>query len=190
MPLSDKYQHTSTASLLADLLRRREAPFAKVFCWLRRDTGVLERSPPVPGAARLVEMTFPYLAYGTPGADRLAIFADWLVRAVATGAPELGIDDNEAEELKSKLSAKGYIYRRTDKLKRTTGEPRCEIIYEHGPTELVVTARCKIPYGRTITRTLKKHPFERHELIYGRAITRCAVGEGDELLIESLDGPL
>jgi hypothetical protein len=182
----DKLLHTSTACLLAALLRRRDAPFSKVFCWLRRHDGGMERSD-TPGV-RHVEVTFPYSAYEAPGADRLAIFADWLVRAVAVGAPELGIDGDEIQALTSKLAAERYIYTRTDKLKHHGGEPRCEVIYQHGPDDLVIIVRCALPDGRTVSRRLKEHPFIRDELVYGRAISRCLVGEGSELIVETDDG--
>jgi hypothetical protein len=131
-------------------------------------------------------MTFPFAAYEKPGADRLAIFADWLVRAVAAGAPELSINDDEALSLKQRLSERGYIYVRTDKLKRAAGEPRCEVIYEHSPSNLIVTARCKLPNGQTVARTFGEHPLIRDELAYGRAISRCVVGEDGQITVEPL----
>jgi hypothetical protein len=155
---------------------------------MRRDGGVLETSPATSTGVRLVEMTFPFAAYEKPGADRLAIFADWLVRAVAAGAPELGINDDEALSLKQRLSERGYIYVRTDKIKRAAGEPRCEVIYEHSPSNLIVTARCKLPNGQTVDRTFGAHPLIRDELAYGRAISRCVVGEDGQITVEPLDG--
>lgn len=183
----DKDTHNSTASLLSSLLRRRDAPYVKAFCWLRRDQNVLDRSDS-PGV-RHIEATFPYAAYGAAGAaGRLPIFADWLVTAIASGAPELRIDAEEAEGLKASLLAANYTYLRIDKLKHGAGEPRCEVRYRHGPSSLAVMAACKLPDGRTITRTLEDHPFGPHELVYGRAITRCAVGEGDTLRLETYLG--
>nr|WP_166179877.1 hypothetical protein [Altererythrobacter segetis] len=136
----------------------------------------------------MVEMTFPFAAYETPGADRLAIFADWLVHAVAAGAPELGIDDDEASSLKQRLSERDYIYVRTDKLKRAAGEPRCEVIYEHSPSNLVVTVRCKLPNGQSLTRTFRQHPLRPDELAYGRAISRCRVDQDGQITVEPLEG--
>jgi hypothetical protein len=133
-------------------------------------------------------MTFPFAAYEKSGADRLAIFADWLIRAVAAGAPELGINDDEALSLKQRLSERGYIYVRTDKLKGAAGEPRCEIIYEHSPSNLVVTARCKLPNGRAVARTFREHPLLPDELAYGRAISKCLVDEGGQIKVEPLEG--
>ena len=187
-PAIEKLLHTSTACLLADLLRRRGAPYRKIFCWLRRTRDVLELSD-TPGV-RHVEMTFPYADYEVDEADRLAIFADWLVDAVSNGAPELGVDDDEIRALKAKLAEEQYTYKRTDKLKHAAGEPRCEITYEHGPDELVITARCKLPDGQTVSRTIRDHPFIRDELVYGGAISRCFVGEGNELMVETDDGLL
>ena len=184
----DKLLHTSTASLLASLLRRREAPFNKVFCWLRRACDVVELSD-TPGI-RHVEMTFPFVDYEANKANRLSIFGDWLVRAIAAGAPELGIDDDEIRTLLSSLASAHYTYVRTDKLKHTTGEPRCEIIYKHSPTDLEVTAKCKLPDGQTVSRTLDAHQFIRDELVYGRGIGRCTIGEGNDLIVEGYDGLL
>jgi hypothetical protein len=155
---------------------------------MRRDDGVLETSPSTSAGVRLVEMTFPLAAYEKPGADRLAIFADWLVRAVAIGAPELGIDEDEVLSLKQRLSERDYIYVRRDKLKRAAGEPRCEVIYEHGPSNLIVTARCKLPNGQAVARTFGELPLIRDELAYGRAISRCVVGEDGHITVEPLDG--
>jgi len=58
----EKLAHTSMASLLADFLRRRDAPFNMVVCSMKRDDGVLETSPPTSTGVRLVEMTFPFVA--------------------------------------------------------------------------------------------------------------------------------
>lgn len=160
----------------------------KYFCWLRRDDGVLETSPATSTGVRLVEMTFPFAAYEKSGADRLAIFADWLVRAVAAGAPELGINDDEAVSLKKRLSERGYSYVRTDKLKRAAGEPRCEVIYEHSPSNLTVTARCKLPNGQAVARRFREHPLLRDELSYGRAISKCLIDEDGQITVEPLEG--
>jgi len=129
-------------------------------------------------------MTFPFAAYERPGANRSAIFADWLVHAVVRGAPELGIDKDEASSLVRQLSDRDYTYVRRDKLKRATGEPRCEIVYEHTPSNLSVMVRCTMPNGRSIARTFKEHPLIRDELSYGRAISRCVVDEDGNITVE------
>ncbi len=184
----DKLLHNSTSSLLAKHLRGRDAPFSKIFCWLRSDEGVFEGADT--SGVRHLEATFPFDAYDTRGADHLAIFADWLVRTVATGAPELGIDRTQCSALAKTLSAEEYTYTRVDKLKAPTGQPKCEIRYQHTPWELVITVNCKLEDGRTITRTLREHPFARDELVYGKAITRCSVHDGDRLALESFLGTL
>jgi hypothetical protein len=176
--------------LLAEFLRRRNVPYKKVFCWLRREDGVFKTSPPDAPGTRLVELTFPFAAYEAPAADRLAVFADWLVNAIALGAPELGIDGEEVEALKQRLAEHNYTYVRTDKLKRAHGEPACLAVYAHAPTELTVTVKCKLPKGETISRTLDKHPFLRDELAYGRAISRVVVGQDRQLTAYSYDGAL
>jgi hypothetical protein len=63
----DNLFHNSTASLLAQVLWRRDAPFSKMFCWLRRTSDVLELGD-TPGI-RHVEMTFPFADYEAEGAD-------------------------------------------------------------------------------------------------------------------------
>jgi hypothetical protein len=180
--------HNSTACLLAKYLRGRDAPFRKIFCWLRADEAVFEQSD-TPGVRHL-EWSFPFDAYEAHGADQLAIFADWLVRAVALGGPELSIDDDERNALKERLAAEHYVYTRTDKLKRIAGGPRCEVLYTHTPTELVIRAECELSEGRTIARTLRDHPFVRDELVYGRAISGCSIQDGDRLTLESALGSL
>ncbi|GAA4752509.1 hypothetical protein GCM10023264_19300 [Sphingomonas daechungensis] len=137
-----------------------------------------------------MELTFPFAAYKAPGADRLAVFAEWLVNAIALGAPELGIDGEQVEALKQRLAEHNYTYVRTDKLRRSAGEPACLAIYAHSPTELTVTVNCKLPNGEAISRTLAEHPFSRDELVYGRAISRVILDEDRKLTVYAHDGAL
>jgi hypothetical protein len=188
-PMVENLLHKSTASLLAKLLRRRDVPFQKVFCWLRREKGVFERSN-TPGV-RHIEASFPWAPYAAAlEPDRLVLFADWLVETLALGAPELNIDLGEAAVLKQRLSEEHFTYLRTDKLKRAPGDARCTIIYHHTPTKLVIHATCRPSEGEAITRTLEDHPFPRDELVYGRAITRCMLGENGDLALQTYKGVL
>ncbi len=185
----DPLLHNSTASLLAEFLRRRDAPFRKVFCWMRRDKGVLE--PSVTPGVRHVEASFPFMNYEAASeTDRLVIFADWLVNTVSSGAPELGIDQDEAEALKRQLAGEQFTYSRLQKLKRVAGEPRCEVLYRHTPTGLTIVVTCKTTGGNTLTRTLPDPPFRRDELVYGRSISRCVVREDGALSLETYLGVL
>lgn len=185
----DKLLHTSTACLLAHFLRRRDAPFRKVFCWLRQEEGVLETSAPDLTGVRLVEATFPFARYSNPGSDRLDIFAQWLVQTVAQGAPELNIDDREKSELLRRLSAEQYTYIRVEKLKRAPDEPKCEVRYRHTPVDVMVTAICRLDDGQTLCRSLRDERFLRDELYYARTITKCSI-VADQLVLESDFGTL
>lgn len=188
-PMVEKLLHNSTASLLAKLLRRRDVPFRKVFCWLRREKGVLDRSD-TPGI-RHVEASFPWALYAAATEpDRLVLFADWLVNTLALGAPELNIDPSEAAALQQRLSAEHFTYLRTDTLKRAPGDARCAVVYRHTPTQLVILATCKPFEGEPVTRTLEDHPFPRDELVYGRAITKCVLRENGDLELETYQGVL
>jgi hypothetical protein len=188
-PMVEKLLHTSTASLLAKLLRRRDVPFGKVFCSLRRENGVFERGD-TPGV-RHIEASFPWAHYAAAlEPDRLVLFADWLVNTLALGAPELNIDPGEAAALKQRMSAEHFTYLRTDTLKRAPCEARCTITYRHAPTKLVILATYKPSKGAPITRTLEDHPFPRDELVYGRAITKCVLRENGDLALETYQGVL
>jgi hypothetical protein len=184
----EKQFHNSTASLLAQFLRRRDVPYRKVFCWMRSATEPAEQSD-TPGI-RHIRATFPFESYSSSeSSGRLVGFARWLVETLAVGAPEL-VRKDEIEVLISQIAEHQYIYRRTDRIRRTADHPACKIEYTHTPTDLLVTAACILPNGVEVVRALRHKQLFPDELVYGRAIKRAIVRPGNTFALETYFGEI
>ena len=183
----EKRWHNSTASLLASLLRRRDAPYSKVFCYLKPERDVWQIS--TTQNVRYIDSSFPFADYAAETAQgRLALFGSWLVQAIANGAPELAISADEAQTFAAELASKNYIYQRTARLKASPGQPAFRLAYEHGPNALTVTVSCRLGSGERVSQCFQDERIPPDELVYGGAIRAAYVDEAGRIRVEGYVG--
>lgn len=178
-PSFDPDLHTSTASLLAQLLRRRPAPRGKAFVWLRADD-VFEVT--TTDGVFHIEATFPLALYANQPNDlgRLACLSSWLIAVLRRAAPELIKDDIEAAELAKTLADRNYNYLREERVRG--GDPGFKACYLHTPRSVQVF----IKHRRSLF-SVPEINLMRSELVYSRSVTSANLSD-DGVLVHTYEG--
>jgi hypothetical protein len=169
----DMELHASTACLVSKILRGRPFQRRKIFVWLRTEK-IIDVSE-TNGVVH-IEIEFPFTAYvDAEYAERLQVFAHWMVMAISNNFPDF-LPANEVDEILRRLSEDQFTYVREDVVKIASGTlGKCKVTFRHSPERVEVRIDCP---GAAMPLDLPRDIYRRDELDYGRSVESCAVYDG------------